>query len=468
MLSGYTQEEKLILEQASEVSDQLNIHAYAVGGFVRDKLLERITQDIDIVCLGDSELFAKKLSQRLNQNENVNHFKNFGVAQFKYASIEIEIVTARKESYDYHSRKPSVAYGTMNDDFLRRDFTINAMAMDLNKPSFGTIIDPFNGRHDLAKKIIRTPLDPDITFADDPLRILRAIRFASQLHFSIDETTWAGMLRQKERITILSKERIHEEMNKILLSEKPSVGLYLLDNALLWQYIIPEIPKLKRVDYQDGMGHKDNFHHTLQVVDNVSVRSDDLWLRWAALLHDIAKPNTKKFEEGKGWSFHGHEVVGARMVKSIFRNLKLPMNDKMQFVAKMVFLHLRPIALTHEEVTDSAIRRLLFEAAEDIDSLMILCESDITSKRADKVMQYMKNFNFVRERMNEVQEKDKLRKFKLAIDGIDIMQALQLPPCKQVGDIKQKILDAVLDGVIPNTKQDTYDYLIKNYTQEEV
>ena len=448
-----------IFRKISECADKLNLPCFVIGGFVRDLILQRESNDIDVVVLGSGIKMATELKNTLGKGTYLSVFKNFGTAQIKHKDIEIEFVGARKESYRRESRKPIVEDGTLEDDQNRRDFTINAMAICLNKDRFGELVDPFNGVRDIELKIIRTPLDPDITFSDDPLRMLRCIRFATRFKFSIEQRTFEALGTNKERISIISQERITEELNKILLTEKPSIGFMLLDKCGLLDIILPEVAALKGVETINGKAHKDVFYHTLQVLDSVAQKSDNLWLRWAALLHDIGKPATKKFDEKIGWTFYNHNYIGEKITAKIFKRLKLPLSEELRFVQKIVNLHMRPIALVEDEITDSAVRRLLFEAGDDIDDLMMLCEADITSKNEEKVKRYTQNLHIVRQKLKDIEEKDHVRNFQPPISGEEIMQIFNLKPCAQVGEIKNAIKNAILDGVIPNEYEAAKEYM---------
>lgn len=449
-----------VFKVVSQVISENNLEAYVIGGFVRDLLLDRPSKDIDIVVLGNGLELAEKAAEILRVKK-VSYFKNFGTAHFRYKDLDIEFVGARRESYQRDSRKPIVEDGTLDDDQKRRDFTINALAIDLRKESFGNLIDPFNGLSDLENGILRTPLEPSQTYSDDPLRMMRAIRFASQLNFKIESSSLKALLENAHRLEIISQERIIDEVNKIVLSKKPSRGFELLFSTKLLHQFFPEMVALHGVQTIDGKSHKDNFFHTLEVLDNVAENSDDLWLRWAAIMHDIAKPPTKRFDEKVGWTFHGHEELGARLTPKIFTKLRLPLDHKMKFVQKLVRLHLRPIALVKSTVTDSAIRRLLFEAGDDVDALMTLCNADITSKNEFKVKKYKKNFEIVMEKLKEVEEKDKLRNFQPPVSGELIMQTFGLGPCAEIGIIKTEIKDAILEGLIPNEEVAAKDLMFQ-------
>lgn len=448
-----------IFKKLSKLAEETNNEIYVIGGFVRDIFLNRPSKDIDILVIGNGIKFAEAAGKLLHTKVSV--FKNFGTAMLRDGDLEIEFVGARKESYRAESRKPIVENGTLEDDQKRRDFTINAMALGLNQSNFGQLLDPFGGINDLENKLIRTPLDPIDTFSDDPLRMLRAIRFATQLNFTISKEAIEAIKKNSERIKIVSPERITDELNKIILAKKPSTGfIYLFDTGLL-KHIFPQMADLHGIEFMDGKGHKDNFYHTLQVLDNISLYTDDLWLRWAAILHDIAKPATKRFELGHGWTFHGHEERGARMVPKIFAQLRLPLNDRMKMVQKLVQLHLRPIVLAQDVVTDSAVRRLLFEAGDEIDNLMLLCNADVTTKNEYKVKKYRRNFEMVKQRLKEVEESDQIRNWQPPITGEDIMLAFNLRAGKEVGKIKNQIREAILEGEIKNSREEAMEYMLQ-------
>ena len=448
-----------IFKQISETADELGLECYVVGGYVRDIFLERPSKDIDVVVVGSGIAMAEALGRRLGRGAHVSVFKNFGTAQLKYRNTEVEFVGARKESYTHDSRKPIVEDGTLEDDQNRRDFTINALAVCLNSDRFGELVDPFGGMDDLKERTIRTPLDPDITFSDDPLRMMRCIRFATQLNFYIDDETFESLCRNKERIGIISRERIADELNKIMLSPIPSKGFIDLERSGLLDLIFPELAALQGIETRNGRAHKDNFYHTLEVLDNISRKTDNLWLRWAALLHDIAKPVTKRWDPRAGWTFHNHNFIGEKMIPNIFRKMKLPMNEKMKYVQKLVGLHMRPIVIADEEVTDSAVRRLLFEAGDDIDDLMTLCEADITSKNSERKKRFLENFQLVRQKLKDLED------FQPPVSGEEIMRTFGLPPCQQVGTLKSAIKDAILDGVIPNEYEAARQFMLQRAEQ---
>ena len=451
-----------IFKIISESANQVNVDCYVIGGFVRDFLLDRgAHKDIDIVAVGSGIKLAKQVSKSLPNQPKVQVFKTYGTAMLRYGDMDIEFVGARKESYTRESRNPKVENGTLEDDQNRRDFTINALALNLSRENFGDLLDPFGGVEDLKNKLIKTPLAPDITYSDDPLRMMRAIRFASQLNFKIETESLKAISDNNSRIKIITKERVVVELNKILLSKRPSIGFLLLEKTGLLKFILPELTALKGIDEVEGQTHKDNFYHTLEVVDNISRNTDDLWLRWAALLHDIGKAPTKKFSKKNGWTFHGHEFVGSKMVYKLFKRLKMPLNEKMKFVQKMVLMSSRPIILSKAIVTDSAVRRLIFDAGDHIEDLMTLCEADITTKNPKRFRRYHKNFEVVREKMQEVEERDKIRNFQPPVTGEEIMKAFNLKPSREIGIIKEKIKEAILDGNIPNEREAARKLMIK-------
>ncbi len=449
-----------IFHLISEAADEMQCECYVIGGYVRDLFLKRHSKDIDVVVVGSGIALAEAVAKKWGKGTHLSVFKTFGTAQLKKGSVEVEFVGARRESYSHDSRKPMVESGSLEDDQRRRDFTVNALAISLNKATLGKLLDPFGGIADMEKKILRTPLDPDITFSDDPLRMMRAIRFATQLQFTIYPDTFDAIIRNRERIKIISAERIADELNKMMAAKHPSEGFFLLDKSGLLELIFPELSALKGVDVRGGRGHKDNFVHTLAVLDKLASHSDNLWLRWAALLHDIAKPVTKRWDDQVGWTFHNHNFIGEKMIPAIFKRMKLPMNEKMRFVQKMVSLHMRPIVLSEEGVSDSAIRRLLFDAGDDIDLLMQLCEADITSKNQVKVRTHLENFALVRQKLIDIENKDRIRNWQPPIDGVEIMKIFNLPQCREVGLLKNAIKEAILDGEIPNEYDAAYRFLM--------
>lgn len=460
MRVDFEQIESKTLHLVGEEADKLGLECYVIGGWVRDLFLHRESKDIDIVAIGPGITLAEKVAERLGKGTHLSVFKTYGTAQVKKRDIELEFVGARKESYHRESRNPIVEDGTLEEDQNRRDFTINALAICLNHDRYGELLDPFHGIQDLNAGIIRTPLNPDITFSDDPLRMMRAVRFATQLNFQLNITTFEAIQRNRERIEIITKERIADELNKIMLSNKPSIGWLLLDKTGLLPLIFPEMAALKGVETKDGRGHKDVFLHTLKVLDNIASQTDNLWLRWAALLHDIGKPRSKAWDPQGGWTFRNHNYLGAKMIPGIFKRMKLPLNEKMEYVKKLVDLHMRPINLIEDIVTDSAVRRLLFEAGNDIDDLMLLCDADITSRNEEKVQRFHKNYELVRQKMVELEERDRIRNFQPPVDGLEIMELLHLEPCALVGELKSKIKDAILDGTIPNDHDAAKAYLL--------
>lgn len=453
--------DKKIFHLIGQTADELGLECYVVGGYVRDLFLERPSKDIDVVVVGSGIALAEALGAKLGRGAHVSVFRNFGTAQLKHHGVEVEFVGARKESYSHDSRKPIVEDGTLEDDQNRRDFTINALAICLNRERFGELVDPFDGVWDMEDRLIRTPLDPDITFSDDPLRMMRCVRFATQLNFYIDDETFEALERNRERIKIISRERIADELNKIMMTRTPSKGFVELQRCGLLPLIFPELAAMEGVDTIQGKSHKDNFYHTLQVLDNLAAVSDNLWLRWAALLHDIGKPRTKRYEPGVGWTFKNHNFIGAKMVPEIFRKMKLPMNEKMKYVQKLVSLHMRPIVIADDEVTDSAVRRLLFEAGDDIEDLMMLCEADITSRNVQRKQRFLDNFKLVRRKLVDLEERDRIRNFQPPVTGEEIMEVFDLQPCREIGLLKSAIKDAILDGVVPNEHDPAYAFMLE-------